>query len=61
MEAFRDPEVKGIFSILGGDDSIRLLPYIDFQLMANNPKVFLGYSDATITHLFCLRAGFGSF
>lgn len=61
MDAFSDPEIKGIFSCIGGDDSIRLLPYMDFQRMRENPKIFLGYSDSTILHLFCLHAGFGSF
>src|SRR5690554_2743805 len=33
MEAFRNPEIKGIFSCIGGDDSIRLLPYVDYDLI----------------------------
>lgn len=57
MAAFSDPSIKAIFSCIGGDDSIRLLPYIDFDLMASNPKPFLGYSDSTITHFMCLKAG----
>lgn len=61
MNAFRDPEIKGIFSCIGGSESIRLLPYIDFEVIKNNPKVFMGYSDTTITHLFCLKAGVSSF
>lgn len=45
MQAFSDSRIKGIFSCIGGDDSIRLLPFIDFDVIAANPKVFLGYSD----------------
>lgn len=30
MQAFLDPTIKGIFSSIGGDDSIRLMPYISF-------------------------------
>lgn len=30
MDAFLDPSVKGIFSAIGGDDSVRILPYIDY-------------------------------
>ena len=26
MDAFRDPEIKAVFSAIGGDDTIRLLP-----------------------------------
>lgn len=61
MECFADPEVKGIFSIIGGDDSLRLLPYIDYDVIKKNPKIFLGYSDSTVTHFMCLRAGVRSF
>lgn len=61
MQAFSDPEVKAIFSCIGGDDSIRMLPYIDFEIIRNNPKIFIGYSDTTITHLMCYKAGLSSF
>ena len=30
MDAFRDRSVKAVFNAIGGDDTIRLLPYIDF-------------------------------
>ena len=61
MNAFKDPSIKGIFSNIGGSESIRLLPYIDFDVIRDNPKVFIGYSDSTITHLFCHKAGISSF
>ena len=61
MNAFKDPTIKGIFSNIGGSESIRLLPYIDFDVIRDNPKVFIGYSDSTITHLFCHKAGISSF
>lgn len=61
MEAFADPSIKGIFACIGGEESIRLLPYIDFSIITKNPKVFMGYSDTTITHLICLKAGLSSF
>lgn len=61
MDAFSNPEIKGIFSCIGGDDSIRLLPYIDFEVIRNNPKIFLGYSDSTITHLMCYKVGLISY
>lgn len=61
MAAFKDPAIKGIFSCIGGDDSIRLLPYIDFGVIRNNPKIFLGYSDSTVTHMICYKAGVSSF
>ena len=61
MNAFKDPSIKGIVSNIGGSESIRLLPYIDFDVIRENPKVFIGFSDATITHLFCHKAGISSF
>jgi muramoyltetrapeptide carboxypeptidase LdcA involved in peptidoglycan recycling len=61
MEAFVDSSVQGIVSTIGGDDSIRLLPWIDPGVIAANPKVFLGYSDTTVTHLMCFRTGLVSF
>lgn len=61
MTAFRDKSIKGIIANIGGDDSIRLLPYINFDVIRENPKVFMGYSDVTVSHLFCHKAGISSF
>ncbi|MEH7332282.1 S66 peptidase family protein [Neobacillus drentensis] len=61
MTAFKDESIKGIIANIGGEDSIRLLPYIDFDDIRKNPKIFMGYSDVTISHLFCLKAGISSF
>ena len=61
MEAFFDPSIKAIISTIGGDDSIRILPYLDLDVIRSNPKIFLGYSDTTITHFACFKAGLVSF
>lgn len=61
MNAFKDKSIKGIFSCIGGYESIRILPYIDFDIIRKNPKVFIGYSDTTVTHFICLKAGISSF
>lgn len=61
MEAFKNPDIKAIFSIIGGNDSIRILPFIDFDVIRNNPKIFVGFSDSTITHFMCIKAGIRSF
>jgi muramoyltetrapeptide carboxypeptidase LdcA involved in peptidoglycan recycling len=61
MGAFADPSIKAIISTIGGDDSIRILPYLDLDIILSNPKVLLGYSDTTITHMACLKAGLVSF
>lgn len=61
MSAFADKSVRGIFSCIGGDDSIRLLPYVDFDVIKDNPKILLGYSDTTVAHFMCFKAGLSSF
>ena len=61
MEAFKDPTIKAIFSAIGGDDTIRLLPYIDYDVIKNNPKIFSGFSDTTVNHFMMYKAGVTSF
>ena len=60
MQAFADPSIRAVIACIGGDDSIRLLPYIDFDVLRRNPKIFLGYSDSTVTHFMCMKAGIAS-
>ena len=59
--ALENPDVRGIVSAIGGDDSVRVVPHLDLDLIAANPKVFTGYSDTTMTHLAYAKAGVGSF
>lgn len=61
MNAFLDETISGIFCAIGGDDTIRILPYIDFNIIKNNPKIFMGYSDTTVNHLMMYKAGLVSF
>lgn len=61
MWCFSNNDAKAIFSVIGGDDAIRLLAYMDLDVIRNNPKIFMGYSDATIIHLMCYKAGVSSF
>lgn len=61
MAAFADSEISGIISNIGGDDSIRILPYLDLNIIRKNPKVFMGYSDTTMIHAACFKAGLASF
>ena len=61
MAAFADPTIDGVISTIGGDDSIRILPYVNLDLIRNNPKVFMGYSDTSVTHCVCRQAGLVSF
>ncbi len=43
--AHENKEVKGIITNMGGDDSYRVLPYIDMDVIRENPKIFMGFSD----------------
>ena len=61
MKAFADPSIKAIISTIGGDDSIRILPYLDLDVIRSNPKIFMGFSDTTISHMACFKAGLVSF
>lgn len=44
-EMFKNKNIKAIFSIRGGYGSGRLLDKIDYKIIRNNPKIFVGYSD----------------
>lgn len=46
-DAFSDPDVDGILTVIGGYNSHQLLPHLDMGLVRANPKVFCGYSDIT--------------
>ncbi len=47
---FADPDVKAIVCLRGGSGAARLLDKLDYDLIARNPKVFMGYSDITAFH-----------
>jgi muramoyltetrapeptide carboxypeptidase len=44
---FLDREVKAIWPARGGSGSIQLLPKLDYSMIRNHPKIFVGYSDIT--------------
>lgn len=59
--ALKSKDINGIICIMGGDDSYRVFPFIDINIIHDNPKVFMGYSDiASWTTLFAV-AGVMSF
>src|SRR5688572_22582044 len=61
MEAFADKSIRAVISTIGGDDSIRILPFLDLGVLRAHPKIFMGYSDTTVTHFACLAAGITTF
>lgn len=46
-DAFSDNTVDIILATIGGFNCNELLPYLNFELIAQNPKIFCGYSDTT--------------
>lgn len=46
-EMFKREDINGIFCIRGGYGTLRMLPYIDYEIIKKNPKVIIGYSDIT--------------
>jgi muramoyltetrapeptide carboxypeptidase len=48
---FADPEVDVIQVLWGGTGAIRILPHLDFDLIAANPKALMGFSDITNLHV----------
>jgi muramoyltetrapeptide carboxypeptidase len=45
--AFAESDVAAILTVIGGFNSNELLPHLDWDLIAANPKIFCGYSDIT--------------
>lgn len=56
-DAFADPQIKAVFATIGGNDSIRILPFIDREILKNNPKILMGYSDTTTLHTLLSQVG----
>ncbi|MEM5805512.1 MAG: LD-carboxypeptidase [Candidatus Aenigmatarchaeota archaeon] len=44
---FKDANVKAIISSIGGYNSNQLLNLLKYKMIRKNPKIFMGYSDAT--------------
>jgi muramoyltetrapeptide carboxypeptidase len=52
---FSDPGIDAILAVRGGWGSSRILPYLDFELIKHNPKIFCGFSDITTLNLAFLK------
>ncbi|TMV50849.1 LD-carboxypeptidase [Paenibacillus mesophilus] len=48
MNMFRNPNVRMIMPTRGGVGVAGILPYLDFAVIAHNPKILSGYSDVTV-------------
>ena len=61
MWAFENNDVHAIIANVGGNDSIKIIPFIDPEIISNNSKIFIGYSDVMNIHLLCYKCGLSSF
>lgn len=59
---FKDKNVKAIFTLRGGYGAFRFLDQIDYRIIKNNPKIFVGYSEITSLQMaFFEKAGLITF
>ena len=56
-EAARNPDVKVVMALRGSYGFSRILPLLDWELLASSGKIFCGYSDFTLMHLGLLARG----
>jgi muramoyltetrapeptide carboxypeptidase LdcA involved in peptidoglycan recycling len=47
MNFYKNPDIKAIYDVSGGNIANEILPYLDFEVIANSKKEFWGYSDLT--------------
>src|SRR5436853_4245525 len=50
MAAFADRETSAVWCARGGYGVARILQRLDFDVILQNPKVFIGFSDITLLH-----------
>lgn len=62
MNMFKDPEVDMILCVRGGYGTMRILPLIDYKIIKENPKIFMGFSDiTTLLNEFALKCNLTAF
>ncbi|MBQ4811323.1 LD-carboxypeptidase [Pseudoalteromonas luteoviolacea] len=59
--AFSDSNIHGIIATIGGNDSARVLKYLDPDMIKANPKLFMGFSDFTAVSAFVNQLGLVTF
>ena len=61
MDAFADPDVGGVVTVIGGNDQVRILEHLEPGLLRANPTRFYGYSDNTHLALYLFHLGIVSY
>jgi muramoyltetrapeptide carboxypeptidase len=59
--AFADPEIDAIQTMRGGYGSAQVIPLLDLDAIAAQPKAFIGLSDITALHVALNRVGLATF
>ena len=55
---YRDPAIRAIFDISGGNVGNNVLEYLDYDAICRDPKPFFGYSDlTTVLHAIYTKTG----
>ncbi|MEM0149439.1 MAG: LD-carboxypeptidase [Candidatus Micrarchaeaceae archaeon] len=49
--AFKNDDIDAIMALRGGSGSIDLLSILDYDIIKDHPKIFIGYSDITLLQL----------
>lgn len=59
---FSNPEINAIVAMRGGYGCLRIIEDIDYDIIKNNPKIFVGFSDLTVLiNTICKRTGLITF
>jgi muramoyltetrapeptide carboxypeptidase LdcA involved in peptidoglycan recycling len=61
LDAFADPEIRGVVTVLGGFDQIRVLKHLEAEVLRENPTRFYGHSDNTNFATYLWNLGIVSF
>ncbi len=59
--AFLDKQIDGVIASIGGDDSVRILEFLQPKVFQENPKFVMGYSDSTTFLNFIADSGVVTF
>lgn len=59
--AFKDESIDGIISSIGGYEAVRILKYLDEDVILNNPKLIMGFSDSTAFLAYLNKLGLVTF
>lgn len=60
QKAITDPEIKGVLCARGGYGCVHLIDKLPVELLRDNPKWIIGFSDVSALHAMMHRAGVAS-